>query len=489
MVILIALPGMGKTEVAIRVGHLLQDEKWPVLFIERQENLLELCHEILYRLTDRRWTTSDPNTVSHAMRKLAEITDDTFIILDNTENIQGNEFDEFIRFIVRSAPKVRVIITTQQDIGLVSPGDVLKIRLDPLDPASSAELLTQLAPNAKNHAKELGELCGGIPLFLNCASSLMADGFNPKVFTQELRQNPSRVLRDSEHLGTFYQDMGRFLLHKFPKHVLKNLVSLSVFPSSFSAEDIQFLFGDKYQLETAKTKLFQCCLLQRINDELLVVHPLIKTYCREERHSLNLEDVGRAAEHKFNHHYLELLRSLHRQFISKGSSSSSIISFRRNKPNIMEALRNCLKDTSETKEKEFAIDVANEVVDFLAKILSPPMECTELYQKCCQITRDSGDLKRLADSLNSCGFRRLDDVAHGKDDQTTLQMFQEAYKIRKTLPEDVQKCEKHAHTTTKLGLCVLLQVIEEILGKCFFLFYSMPRSVVQYDRIRCRGFV
>ncbi len=456
MVILIALPGMGKTEVAIRVGHLLQNEKLPVLYVERQVNLVEVCHEILYHLTNRRWTTSDSNTVSHAVRKLSELTDDHFIILDNTENIQGDIFDNFIRCLVRCAPKVKVIITTQRDVGFDSAGDVHKIRLDPLDPVSSAELLTQLAPNTKNYAKELGELCGGIPLFLKCASSLIADGFNPKVFTQELRQNPLRVLKSST---TFYQDMGRYFLHKFPEHVLRNLVMLSVFPSSFSTDDIQFLFDDEYQLETVKTKLIQCCLLQRINEDLLVIHPLIQTYCREERTSLNLVDVGRAAEDKFNHHFLELLRSLYKEFIAKDSSSSAIISFRKNKPNIMEALKNCLDDTSETKEKEFAIDVANEVVDFLAKILSPPLACTTVYQKCCQIARHSADVKRLADSLNSFGFRRLEDLAHGKSDATTLQIFQEAYEIRKTLPEEAQKCEKHAHTTTKLGLCVLLQVI------------------------------
>ena len=31
MIIIIALPGMGKTEVAIHVGHLLQKEHWPVV--------------------------------------------------------------------------------------------------------------------------------------------------------------------------------------------------------------------------------------------------------------------------------------------------------------------------------------------------------------------------------------------------------------------------------------------------------------------------
>lgn len=361
-----------------------------------------------------------------------------------------------------SAPKVRVIITTQENVGYISPGNIHNIRLVPFDLESSAELLTKLAPNSKNYAKELAELCGGIPLFLNYASALMIDGFCPRVFTQELRKNPSKFLKGTELLDTFYQKMGRFLLGKFSEDVLKNLVRLSVFPSSFSPEDIRFLFDDDHlRLETVKTKLIKRGLLQMINDELLTIHPLVQTYCREERDSLNLVELGRAVEQQFNRHYLELLRGLHKSFITKDSSSDAILSFRKDKANIMEALKNCLKDTSEAEDKAFAIDVANEVVDFLAKILSPPIECTKLYQRCCQIARQSADEKRLADSLNSSAFRRLEDLAHGKGDNTTLQMFQEACDIGKRLPEDEQKNEKRAHATTKLGLCILLQVTME----------------------------
>ena len=457
MVILIALPGMGKTQVAIRVGHLLQSDSWSVMFIEKQKNLLELCGEVLYHLTNRPWTTSD-NIVSHARRKLSELKDDTVIILDDTVSVQGPVFDDFVKFLV-SAPKVRVLITTQKDIGFESAGNIHKVRLDPLDVASSEELVTQLAPNSKNYAKELAELCGGIPLFLNHASALMKDGFCPKVFTQELRTNPSKILKGTEHLDTFYQNMGLFLLGKFSEEVLKNLVRLSVFPSSFSKDDILFLFDDNCQLQTVKTKLIRRGLLQMINDELLTIHPLVQTYCREERDSLNLVDIGQAAERQFNHHYLELLRDLHQTFLTKDASSTAILRFRKDKVNIMEALKNCLKDTSEAQEKEFAIDVANEVVDFLAKILSPPIECTKLYQKCCQIARQSADEKRLADSLNSCAFRCLEDLAHVKGDNTTLQMFREAYNIGKRLPEEEQKNEKRAHATSKLGLCILLKVI------------------------------
>ena len=461
MILLIAPPGMGKSEVAIRVGHLLQKEGWGVVYVEKQKTM-ELCQEILFQLDRRHWTLNS-SIVSHAKRKLSEQQEDVVMILDNTDDVQRErEFHDFVEFLVRCAPKAHTIITTQHDIKSVVSPNIHKIRLDPLDRTSSAELLMNLAPISKCYAEEIGELCGGVPLFLvSCTCSMMADGFCPEVFTNELKQNPVRVLRDSEHLNPIYQGIGRFFSRLFPEHVLKNLVRLSVFPTSFSPNDIRFLFNDDYELQTVKTKMIQCCLLKRSNDgDQLTIHPLLKTYCRAERESLNLGAVGRAAEHDFNHHYLEILRRLHQQFIRKNSSSDAILSFRKEKANIMEAFENCLCDTSEIKEKAFAVDIANEVVDFLAKVLSPPKECTKLYQKCCEFARNSSDEKRLADSLNSSGFRCLDDAAHCEGDSATLacEMFQQAYDIRKGLPEEIQMCETHAHVTTKLGLCVLLQV-------------------------------
>ncbi|KAJ7326131.1 hypothetical protein OS493_027982 [Desmophyllum pertusum] len=57
-------------------------------------------------------------------------------------------------------------------------------------------------------------------------------------------------------------------------------------------------------------------------------------------------------------------------------------------------------------------------------------ECTELYKKCCDISEAYAEKKRHADSLNYFGFRRLRDVEDLKDHQGTLDIFQEAYRMR-----------------------------------------------------------
>lgn len=462
MIIIIALPGMGKTEVAIHVGHLLQKEHWPVVYV-KEKKLIEICQNILHRLDHRHWTL-DSDVISHCKRKLSEHDKDTIVILDNTEDVQKDkEFDDFFEFMVKFAPKIRTVITTQYDINsLASADSIHKIRLDSLDPSPSSELLLRRAPRiSKAIAEEIGKLCDGIPLFLSYSGSMMADGFCPEVFARELRKNPVRVVRDNQHLTRFYTNIDRFF-RLLPELVLRKLVRLSVFPTSFSVDSIRFLFKDDYEVEVVKTKLIQCCLLKKLNDGgVFAIHQLVKTYCKEQRESLGMVNERRSAEKAFNQHYLKILRDLHNLFLTKDSSSEAIQRFREDKANIMEAFKNCLCDSSDPEDKVFAIDVANEVVDFLAKVLSPPMECTLLYQKCCEIARDSiRDGKRLAYSLNSLGFRCLDDAEHCKSDgaERACKKFEEACSILRGLPEETRKCEKYAHVTSKRGLCVLLQV-------------------------------
>ncbi|KAJ7326132.1 hypothetical protein OS493_027983 [Desmophyllum pertusum] len=151
-----------------------------VIYVERQKNLTDICSEILDRLSSRRWSASD-DLVSLAKRKLSELQEDTVIVLDNTEDVQGEDFDEFAEWLVRSAPKAQLMITTGKDVGFVS-ADKHKVNLDPLDAESSAKLLQTLVQSncSEQHVKELGQRCGGMPLFLINCSCLLNDDFQPR---------------------------------------------------------------------------------------------------------------------------------------------------------------------------------------------------------------------------------------------------------------------------------------------------------------------
>ena len=93
--------------------------------------------------------------------------------------------------------------------------------------------------------------------------------------------------------------------------------------------------------------MIKYALLQKDADGKMRMHPLIQDFFRTEKESLGMDDLWRGTQRKFNQHYLGLLRSLSKEFISKNSASVAIRKFRLQKANIMEALKNCLEDSSD----------------------------------------------------------------------------------------------------------------------------------------------
>ena len=464
MVVLLSIPGMGKTEVGIRVSHLLKqrgDQFVTHIRVEsHHQKLADICSEIVHRLSSHTYSET-ADFISLAKRKLSERNIPTLIVLDNTENIQGEEFDEFTKWLVESALNVQLIITTRKDVGFVSV-DVCRFPLNPLDPNSSAKLLRSLVDDcSEEHSKELAKLCGGIPLLLVTCSDSLNNGLSPDLLIQQLSNDPIQHFRISAN--DVYNTLEVFF-NTFSDEVKNNLVLFSVFPSEFSGQDIQCLFEDSLHCETVTNRMVKYGLLQRNVVGKMRMHPLVQAYFRTEKESLGMGDLWCTAQCKFNHQYLGQLRVLSKEFISKNSALVAIHKFRQQKANIMEALMNCLEDSSDLDDKNFVLDVVNstEVLDFVAKVLTPPKECTVLYQKCCDIAKASGDMKRHAESLNSLGFRRLCDVSHSKDSPeenlVTLAKFQEAYEMRRILPAEERKTQTHAHTASKLGVCLVLQV-------------------------------
>ena len=463
IIIIVGIPGMGKTEVAIHVSHLLQEKhEKSVIFIEQKQKLSEVCSEILRKINPLAPRLSESHDmVSIAKRRLKELDEKKVIVLDNVEGIQqqqqqGKQFDDFLEYVGRHVPRVQLIITTRMDVDFHSLS-VHKVLLDCLDPGSSAKLLQDSVPDQNElHIKELGELCG-IPLVLIQFVCLMKHGFRAETLVRRLRKSPIQLLKINAKKA--YNDLCTFLLD-LPKTMKADLVRLSVFPLAFSVEDMTVLFGDLSEPEDVKAKMVGYSLLRRINDTKVVLHPLVREFLKAERKLLNMDDVGKEAQKKFNQHYVALLESLSKQFITKQKSKEAISTFREEKANILEMFKNFLHSEIDQEDTEFCIDVANStmVLDFLAKVLSPPFKCVKLYEDCYHIAKASNDMRRRADCLTSLGFLGLYKEAHRGVSQDTLEKFQQAYEIRQNLPKELQHCETHAHTISKLGLCYALLV-------------------------------
>lgn len=460
--VIVSLPGMGKTEVAIKIAHNLLEKKKSVIFIfiEKQYTLADTCGEILRRITGKQLSESH-DLVSLTKEKLRNLKFDIIVILDNTEDVQGEEFDVFAGYVIRFAPKVKLIVTTRKNVGLNSL-NIYKEVLEPLDPDSSVLLLQKSIPNCHEYAPKLSQLCGGIPLLLVSCVELLKDDFNPDVLIRYLQENPIQLLKTC--VKDVYDQLGIFLRNMHIPNLLQldDLVRVSVFPSAFSLEDIKIFFDDDLQLETVKTRMVRCSLVQKMVNKKYTLHPLVREYCRTERKVLEMEEVGKAAQEKFNRHFIEMLKTLSKRFVTKDSAMQAISSFKKAKVNIMDALWNCLQEKCSANEKEFVVDVVNstEVLDFLSKVISPPAECLKLYETCYGVAKASGDKRRISDSLNALGFRHLCNVGHRKldEDKQSFEMFKKAYDIRMELPEEQQNCLAQALTMCKLGLCYSLKV-------------------------------
>ena len=467
IIIIVGIPGMGKTEVAIHVSHLLQEKhEKSVIFIEQKQKLSEVCSEILRKINPLAPRLSESHDmVSIAKRRLKELDEKKVIVLDNVEGIQqqqqqqGKQFDDFLEYVGRHVPRVQLIITTRMDVDFHSLS-VHKVLLDRLDPGSSAKLLQDSVPDQNElHIKELGELCG-IPLVLIQFVCLMRHGFRAETLVRRLRKSPIQLLKINAKKA--YNDLCTFLLD-LPETMKADLVRLSVFPLAFSVEDMTVLFGDLSEPEDVKAKMVGYSLLRRINDTKVVLHPLVREFLRAERKLLNMDDIGKEAQKRFNQHYVTVIESLSKQFITKQKWKEAISTFRAEKANILEMFKNFLRGEVDQEDTEFCIDVANStaVLGFLAKVLSPLSECVKLYEDCYHIAEASNDMRRRADCLTSLGFLGLYKEGLRGFSQDTLETFQRAYEIRQKLPKEQQHCETHAHTISKLGLCYALQVKKE----------------------------
>ena len=461
MVVLLSFPGAGKTQTAIKVGHDLLKCNRSVIFIDKRESLTELCDEIIYEICG--WDISGSNDlVFRAKEKLKAFKNDVCIILDNTENMQEKEweeFDSFVNFVVEEAPAIQLIITTQKDVGFTSL-NVHTQRLDPLDKHFCALLICRSVDITEKNAQKIGELCGGVPLFLGNCVALLGKSFSPDALIQWLEENPIQFLQD--RAVNVYNALCGFL-EKMPQPLLQNLIKLSVFPSSFSVKDIsQILFNDnEREAETVKTTMVGCSLLQRMGDEKYALHPLVREYCRANWKNLpDMEEVGQSAQDKFDMHFIDKLKTLSKEFITKDSAMDAISSFRAYRANIMEALNHYLDEKSSADKKASGVDVAisTEVLDLLSKVSLSPAECLKFYERCYGIAKVSGGQMRLANSLNALGYRHLCDVSPLKPNKLVLDKFTEAKGIYEKLSKEQQNCEEYAQILCKLGLCLCLQV-------------------------------
>ncbi|KAL9986677.1 hypothetical protein ACROYT_G000851 [Oculina patagonica] len=450
-------PGFGKSAVAIQVGHeLIAQGKTNVYYISLRS--LTSLNGMVNSLLGALQIVAGREPIQQAKHCLRTLTKHSVIILDNAEDMLlpqvKDEFCHFIEAVAETALRVKILITSRQSITFFSV-EMFELRLDSLCPDHAKELLLTLESRvSEENAEQLAHHCGGVPLVLRTTAALLAKGVDAGALINEFQNSPVSTLKSFSlnslsHNHQLFNCLGICFSRLEPDQQVA-LISLAVFPMSFTVADAQFLLKDlsEYKLGMLLQNLVDNSMLQF--DYLLkqyYVHNIIQSFCIDQAHQeSDLYPTYQSAKKLFNMHYLDMLKELYATFLSKECCVATS-KFLINRRNIRQALQDSLNDPD---LDEMCIDTAVEVTPFLAKVFRKE-KFLSVFGEFTAACKRSGNKKRYSDCLTSEAYCILSHCACHLPCPSAVAKFKEADIIQRELGDDSSLVR--AFCLSKLGRC------------------------------------
>ena len=301
LVVLVAPPGFGKSSVATALCHMLLEKGYQVLYfsLRNVKSVACLATDILDSLNMSQDLCEDPLKRLRRCLQMV-ISSKTVFVLDNVEDLQEgkseNELTDLVKEILENIPKTFVLITTRKKVRGLNKCNFWhkSLTLEQLSLQESAKLLTCLAPDTLNismeQAETLGKCCGGVPLFLNIAGSILEHDTTPDFLIKELQMMPEKFLSGSNpDVEDYFNCLRIFIKRQFVSELRSVLTRVAVFPVSFTEDEAVVLFPDqdaisKSELHRWLSGLVGHALLQfDCETKKYSLHPLIQVFCKVTR--------------------------------------------------------------------------------------------------------------------------------------------------------------------------------------------------------------
>ncbi|EDO34625.1 predicted protein [Nematostella vectensis] len=465
-------PGFGKSCVAIHVAHELFSLGICVYYLSLRNcsSLSCMANQLLGALG----IIASPKPVEQAMHCVMELTKDTVIVLDNAEDMLVEEvrdpFCNYVETIAVRAMHVRLLVTSRLCMMFFTV-ESFSLVLTALEPEHAKTLLQKSDPNCleSRDADLLVEYCGGVPLVLRTTAALLAKSINPKALIMEFQKSPVTALKNfnlmtlsSDH--QIFQCLNISFCRLSPELQI-DLISLSLYPTTFVAADVYYLLTDHSELTT------QLHLQDLVDNSLLqfdpvskqyAMHGVIQAFCMDKARSKDFELSYQHAKKVFNLHYLDLLKELYNIYHTKDSSVAGK-KFLINRRNIRQAMQDAVHDP---ELEEACIDFANEVSPFLAKAFRKEkfLAVYGVYREKC---KERGDLKRYSDCLTSEAYCILSYCACYMPCPPAVKKFKKANEIQTELGDE---------SSSIRALCL------SKLGKCFAQVQELDKGVMMIKK-------
>ena len=451
-------PGFGKSAVAIQVGRELVSKGTMDVFyitLKSMRSLNGMVNSLLGAL--QILAGADP--IQQAKHCLRTLSNHTIIILDNVDDMllpeKKDAFCNFVKSVAQTASRVKFTITSRQVIDFLSVNK-LPVCLDSLCPDHAKELLLTLESRvSEEDAEQLAHYCGGVPLILRTTAAVLAKGIDAKVLISEFQTSLVPTLKSfKSSLPTLSHDHQLFhcleiCFSRLQPDQQTALVSLAVFPRTFSAAEAQFLFShlSQYRLGMLLQGLVDQSMLQfNFMSKEYHVHNIIQSFCVDRAVQEDMRLQYHSARKLFNVRYLEMLQDLYAVFLSH-NCCDAVQKFVNNRFNIKKALKDSLSFPDLEKK---CIDTAVEVTPFLAKVFTKA-KFLRVYSKFTNACIANGDKKRRGDCLTAEAYGILSHCACHLPCPSAVSKFKEADKIQKELGDDSSIIR--AFCLSKLGRC------------------------------------
>jgi hypothetical protein len=282
-------PGVGKTAIAIKMGHLLRD-KFPdgVLWYKvDSSNIMDILLSIARLFGEDISGIKDVEVRASIVRTLL-CKKRILLIFDNVI------VNESIHLLIPNSPTSSVIFSSQEN-ALTIPTKYLSVYVDTFTEKEAIALFETIFSKAfvKKNTKQIIEICeklGYLPLALQMVANYIKQ--YPMSFKDYMKQLDEEPI-DLQQMA--YEDKNLFRAVSISYDTLSNeakkvFISLGVFEGKdFSLEAVAYI--NKLSGKIAKgclDKLRDISFVEESSNKRFRVHPLIKIYARKQLTDTNL---------------------------------------------------------------------------------------------------------------------------------------------------------------------------------------------------------
>lgn len=318
---IVGLPGIGKSALAIRIGHLMVRQGMVVHFVDMVEvsSMQALAEKVLD--SEETLVATRNVTVQRLNKWARDLCYPTILILDNCDEVlhkQRTRLQRVVKDLLKSTPHLKIMMTSR--LRTEQLGHFKRHELHELSVGDSCGLLQTIARTTKINSsvcESVAELTGNVPLALQVVGSLLAQPNSPEPMTivEKLQKALIPTLSPKQLPPEDRVNASIYLSYQFLNPKLQKIGRyLANFPGSFSPDSactVMVLLAKNpitcYYIQESVSQLVERSLLEfNWRTSRFQFHKLIRQFFLDIQTSIGANETQKFSAH-FQLYYSDVL--------------------------------------------------------------------------------------------------------------------------------------------------------------------------------------